>query len=132
MTSMTPRRAHLIGGWLSAGLILGVCSVSITGQGGGVGSIDTHVKAAETAAGREYNAMFHTLCDPPAPPAARQGQPPARGTGQGGGRGTPERSSWYAEPAKVFDNLYFVGQSEFSAWAVNTSDGIILVDTIFG
>jgi metallo-beta-lactamase class B len=32
---------------------------------------------------------------------------------------------------KVFDNLYFVGQSEYSAWAVTTSDGIILIDTLF-
>jgi metallo-beta-lactamase class B len=32
---------------------------------------------------------------------------------------------------KVFDNLYFVGQSEYSAWAVTTSDGIILFDTLF-
>ena len=31
----------------------------------------------------------------------------------------------------MFDNLYFVGQSEFSAWAVTTSAGIILIDTIF-
>jgi metallo-beta-lactamase class B len=32
---------------------------------------------------------------------------------------------------KVFDNLYFVGQSEYSAWAVATSAGIIIVDTVF-
>jgi metallo-beta-lactamase class B len=32
----------------------------------------------------------------------------------------------------VFDNLYFLGQSEYSVWAVTTSQGIILVDTIFG
>ncbi len=32
---------------------------------------------------------------------------------------------------KVFDNLYFVGEKEYSAWAVNTSDGIILIDTIW-
>jgi metallo-beta-lactamase class B len=31
----------------------------------------------------------------------------------------------------VFDNLYFVGQTEYSAWAVTTSAGIILIDTIF-
>ena len=36
-----------------------------------------------------------------------------------------------SEPAKVFDNLYFVGQTEYSAWAVTTSDGIIIIDTIF-
>ena len=32
---------------------------------------------------------------------------------------------------KVFDNLYFVGQSEYSAWAVKTRDGIIIIDPIF-
>lgn len=32
---------------------------------------------------------------------------------------------------KVFDNLYFVGQSEYAAWAVKTSEGIILIDTLF-
>ena len=31
----------------------------------------------------------------------------------------------------MFDNLYFVGQTEYSAWAVTTSDGIILIDTLF-
>jgi metallo-beta-lactamase class B len=31
----------------------------------------------------------------------------------------------------MFDNLYFVGQSEYSAWAVTTSEGIILLDTLF-
>jgi metallo-beta-lactamase class B len=32
---------------------------------------------------------------------------------------------------KVFDNLYFVGQTEYSAWAVTTSDGIIIIDALF-
>jgi metallo-beta-lactamase class B len=31
----------------------------------------------------------------------------------------------------VFDNLYYLGQTEYSAWAVTTSDGIIIVDTLF-
>ncbi|MEY2930316.1 MAG: hypothetical protein RL033_1065 [Pseudomonadota bacterium] len=43
----------------------------------------------------------------------------------------PERSKWYAEPAKVFDNLYYVGMTEYSAWAVTTSAGIILIDTLY-
>ena len=38
--------------------------------------------------------------------------------------GTPSR-------VKVFDNLYFVGQTEFSAWAITTSQGIILLDAIY-
>jgi metallo-beta-lactamase class B len=33
-------------------------------------------------------------------------------------------------PAKAFDNLYFLGDSWVSAWALNTSDGIILFDTL--
>jgi len=43
----------------------------------------------------------------------------------------PRRDTWYAEPAKVFDNLYFVGGKVHSSWALTTSDGIILIDTIF-
>ena len=43
----------------------------------------------------------------------------------------PARSTWYAEPAKVFDDFYFVGGKVHSAWALTTSEGIILIDTIF-
>jgi metallo-beta-lactamase class B len=32
---------------------------------------------------------------------------------------------------KVFDNLYFFGQSEYAVWAITTSQGIIVLDTIF-
>ena len=31
----------------------------------------------------------------------------------------------------MFDNLYFVGEKEYSAWAVVTSAGIIIIDPIF-
>ena len=31
----------------------------------------------------------------------------------------------------MFDNLYFLGMTEFSAWAVNTSEGIIIIDALF-
>ncbi len=43
----------------------------------------------------------------------------------------PPRESWHAEPAKVFDNFYFVGMTEFTAWAVATSEGIIVIDPLF-
>lgn len=43
----------------------------------------------------------------------------------------PPRASWYAEPAKVFDNLYFVGGKVHSSWALTTREGIILLDTIY-
>jgi hypothetical protein len=73
-----------------------------------------------------------------APPRGDGGAAPAvagaqgRGGGGGGGqRGTPDRSTWYAEPVKVFDNLYFLGQSEYSVWALASSEGFILLDAIF-
>src|SRR5262245_57093933 len=43
----------------------------------------------------------------------------------------PARNTWHAEPAKVFDDLYFVGGKLHSAWALTTSEGIILIDTIY-
>jgi metallo-beta-lactamase class B len=43
----------------------------------------------------------------------------------------PPRDAWYAEPAKVFDNFYFVGGKIHSSWALTTKEGIILIDTIY-
>jgi metallo-beta-lactamase class B len=38
---------------------------------------------------------------------------------------------WYAPPAKVFDNLYYIGTKTESTWALTTSAGIILINTNF-
>jgi metallo-beta-lactamase class B len=89
-------------------------------------TIDGHVAAAKAAAGSEYAAIATRLCTPPAPPAPRTATPAAPRPA-----GAPARDTWYAKPVKVFDNLYFVGQSEYSAWAVKTRDGIIIIDPIF-
>ncbi|MSR10499.1 MAG: MBL fold metallo-hydrolase [Gammaproteobacteria bacterium] len=43
----------------------------------------------------------------------------------------PARETWHVEPTKVFDNLYFVGGKLHSSWALTTSDGIVIIDTIF-
>ncbi|MQA29281.1 MAG: MBL fold metallo-hydrolase [Luteitalea sp.] len=91
----------------------------------GQDTVQGHVAAAKAAAGKDYPNLFARLCAPPEPPAPAGGaarQAPA----------VPDRSTWHVEPAKVFDNLYFVGQSEYSAWAVTTSAGIIVIDSIFG
>lgn len=34
------------------------------------------------------------------------------------------------QPTRVFDNLYSIGQNAVSAWAIDTSDGIILIDAL--
>lgn len=81
-------------------------------------AIDAHVTAARKAAGEDYGALLKTLCTPATKPRPAAANP-------------PDRSTWAAEPAKVFDNLYFVGQAEHSAWAVTTSEGIIIVDALY-
>jgi metallo-beta-lactamase class B len=110
---------------LALAAVLGLAlSPAVHGQAGPE-EIDSHLAAAKTAAGNDFPGLFGQLCAPPAPRAG-QGQRPA-----GPPAAPPERSAWHVEPAKVFDNLYFVGQSEYSAWAVTTSAGIILLDSIY-
>ncbi len=42
-----------------------------------------------------------------------------------------ERDDWYIPPVDVFDNLYFIGTQTAGVYAVNTSEGIVLIDTGF-
>ena len=94
-------------------------------------TVDAHIAAAKAAAGQEHTGLFNAAC---APTSIRPAPAPQRGQRAGGAAarpGPPDRAQWHVEPAKVFDNLYFVGQSEFSAWAVTTSAGIIIIDTIY-
>ena len=99
-----------------------------------------HVAAAQAAAGTQWHELFDLLCAPPkappapaaaAPSASAATPPPAAPTSSAAPPPPPDRSTWYAPPVKVFDNLYFVGMSDYSAWAVTTSAGIILIDTIY-
>jgi metallo-beta-lactamase class B len=34
-------------------------------------------------------------------------------------------------PFKVFDNVYYVGICWVSAWLLKTSDGLVLIDTLY-
>src|SRR5689334_17059834 len=38
---------------------------------------------------------------------------------------------YVADPTKVFDNFYFIGGKVHSSWALKTSEGLIVFDTIF-
>jgi metallo-beta-lactamase class B len=71
----------------------------------------------------------------PAGPGRAGGPPAGRGAAKGRGRGPatpPPKENWYAEGGQVFDNLYMLTTQMNSAWAVKTSEGIILIDTLFG
>lgn len=87
-----------------------------------------HVAIARKAAGQDHLALFNNICAAPPPiqpQAGRQG-----GAGQGPPP-APPRAEWHAEPVKVFDNLYFIGEKEYTAWAVTTSDGIVVIDPLY-
>src|SRR5207253_3141677 len=87
-------------------------------------TVDGYLGTAKIAAGTDWAGTFLRLCiAPPAAPAsgARGGTPP----------GPPARETWYAEPAKVADNLYFLGTKVHSAWAIVGNQGIIVIEALF-
>ncbi|HMB74501.1 MAG TPA: MBL fold metallo-hydrolase [Gammaproteobacteria bacterium] len=88
------------------------------------GTPEALIAAAKQAAGLDHAGTFRRIC---AAPANRYG-PPQRPPGN---RAVPERDTWYARPYRVFDNLYFIGTRFHSAWALTTSDGIIVIDSVF-
>src|ERR1700676_2921130 len=86
-------------------------------------AIDTHLVAARNAAGFDFTGTLARLCvAPPAVPNTLRDVAPGP---------APARDTWFAEPAKVFDNLYFVGSKIHSSWALTTSEGMILIDTLY-
>ncbi len=84
--------------------------------------VDSLVSTAKNAAGLEWPGTFMRLCVVPAPTSGR-GAPP--------NPGGPAKASWYAEPAKVADNLYFLGTRIHNAWALVGSDGIVVFEALF-
>src|SRR5688500_4390818 len=114
---------------MCVGFVIAVAMTGVISVGGRVlaraQTLEAHLGAAKAAAGTEHRALFDRLCTPPTPRAAA----PARAGGASTPRtvGPPARDTWHVPPAKVFANLYFVGEKEYSAWAVTTSEGIILV-----
>ena len=109
-------------------------------------TVDGLLSAAKVAAGLDWSGTFLRLCvPPPAAPGGGRGAAaggaggaaaPAGGRGAAGGaRGgapaAPARETWYAQPAKVADNLYFLGTKIHNAWALVGSDGIIVLEALF-
>jgi metallo-beta-lactamase class B len=113
---------HVAG--LVAAMAISLSSTSVTLLTQQTTAADARFATATAAAGKDFTELFDTTCGlirptmvfrtTPAPPTV-----------------ATDRATWHAEPAKVFDNLYFVGQSEYSAWAITTSEGIIVMDAIF-
>lgn len=85
-------------------------------------SVDGYITAAKVAAGTDWAGTFLRMCIPPPPGAS--GPPGPR-------RSVPSRETWYAEPAKVADNFYFLGSKIHSSWALVGSQGIIIIEALF-
>jgi metallo-beta-lactamase class B len=120
----------LKGTFAAASVALLVAAVGLQAQQKIDGTVESHLAAAKKAAGTQFTALQERVCESaiPAPPTTG-----GAGPAGGGGRqaGPPPASAWHVEPAKVFDNLYFVGMTDWSAWALTTSQGIIVIDAIF-
>ena len=43
-----------------------------------------------------------------------------------------DRRSQYVEPFQIFDNVYYVGIDWVAAYLIDTSDGLILIDSLYG
>lgn len=87
-----------------------------------------HLEVARTAAGQDHQFVFGRLCSVP---IERLNAPAPVGEVPAALPSTDPDRDWYAEPVRVFDDLFFLGQTGYSVWGLRTSEGIILVDAIF-
>ena len=91
--------------------------------------VQAAIQSAKTAAGFEHlGTLVRTCLLPQSGGENLSDNVPAYVTNPAS---EPARDTWYAAPAKVFDNLYFVGGKLHSSWALTTTEGIILIDTIY-
>jgi metallo-beta-lactamase class B len=112
---------------LLVGVMFGAMTFTLHTQAPTPVTPESLVKAAKRAAGVEYAGTFLRICVAPDNLEGGAG----RGAAPPGARNVPDRALWYAKPYKVFDNLYFVGTKIHSSWALTTTDGIVLIDTLF-
>ncbi|MEO7189997.1 MAG: MBL fold metallo-hydrolase [Vicinamibacterales bacterium] len=133
---------------LSLAIVSGAAMIAQTSSS----EVDLHVAAARQAAGMDFRNTFINLCLPSGGPGPGRGGGNVAGTGRrGAGAGAsgraasaaapggraaaapqiPDRASWYAPPFKIFDNLFWLGTRQHSSWALQTSAGLIVLDTNF-
>jgi metallo-beta-lactamase class B len=84
-------------------------------------SVAAHVAKARALAGDDLRPLL-ALCQPA--PATRSPQDAVDA------RIAKEMARPAPEPGKAFDNLYYVGAAWVSAWAIRTSQGVILIDAL--
>jgi metallo-beta-lactamase class B len=125
---MKARAAGLVAG-VAAGLVVGLAVAQAPGKRDFEAEIEKALRGAKNAAAFDFQGTLVRTCL-----LAQSGGENTSDTPPGyvtNPASAPARDTWYADPAKVFDNLYFVGGKLHSAWALATKEGIILFDTIY-
>jgi len=103
------------------GLVIGIGVGAAQAQTPPANPIDEYLARAKAAAAFDFTGTLVRVCVAPQTAPGPDVAPPP----------PPARDTWYTDPAKVFDNLYFVGTKIHSSWALATSEGIILIDTLY-
>lgn len=114
---------------LSVFLFAGALAIDANAQ---ADAAKSHVEAARAAVAPRvanpkapfhvFKALFDQMCVEPKLPDVMRVQDRSAAL---------PRKDWFAFPQNIFDNLYFIGTKNAAMWAVNTSDGIIVIDTNF-
>ena len=94
---------------------------------------NAHVEAAQAAIAPQtanplapfhiFQGLFDMVCAEPTLPDVMRTQERSADV--------VPRDEWFAWPADIFDNLYFIGTQTAGVWAIDTSDGIIVIDASF-
>lgn len=108
---------------LLSGIVVSCLLTALTVQGRQTPARDeyaSHLKAAKDAARFDWTGVL-----------ARNCIAPDVGPVLGNYSTDPGRDMYYAAPEQAFDNLYFLGTRFHTSWALTTSAGIILIDTLY-
>jgi metallo-beta-lactamase class B len=115
----------------SIALVLTVCFATVANADDA--AAQTHVATAQAAVApaipnpdqpfQVFEGFFKQWCAPPKqlPDVVRQEN-----------RRVPtSREEWYQPPVRIFDQLYFIGTKGTGVYAINSPDGIAMIDTNF-
>ena len=114
------RRTLVAGIAVAIGLGAGATSAQMAPPGP-VAIPPERLAAAKQVAGLDLSAEIDAVCT---------GAWQAQGHRDGSKIPTTNNSMTAAEPRRIFDNFYWVGFKQIGAWALKTSDGIVLFDTL--
>jgi metallo-beta-lactamase class B len=100
-------------------------------------TVESLMAAAKAAGGAEFGSVVMATCIAPVAAAApvapaTVAAAPAAPAAAATPAPTPAKEIWYAPPAKVADNFYFLGTKNHAAWALVATNGdMIIIDNLF-